>query len=179
VNLRPTDRPFDPGRGNHFGLAFVRLPVAEPDPAARVRAVKTAMDRVKASGEGVVVAAALSLVGQTPVQAEQWWLDLFAGRATAVVTNIAGPPEEVALAGVPLRGFTAWVPSTGPVGVGLSICSYAGELQVGVAVDEALVPDADALLTALADEVAELRQPAVTAVRTSGGGPSARPAGGR
>jgi diacylglycerol O-acyltransferase len=97
-------------------------------------------------------------VGQTPVQVEQWWLDLFAGRATAVVTNIAGPREPVALAGVPLRGFTAWVPSTGPIGVGLSICSYAGDLLVGVAVDEALVPDSDQLLTALAEEVATFRE---------------------
>jgi diacylglycerol O-acyltransferase / wax synthase len=158
VNLRPPGQPFDPRRGNQFGLAFVRLPVAEPDPAARLEAVKTAMDRVKASGEGVVVSGALAVMGQTPVQVEQWWLDLFAGRATAVVTNIAGPREPVALAGAPLRGFTAWVPSTGPIGVGLSICSYAGDLQVGVAVDEALVPDSDALLTALAAEVAEFRQ---------------------
>jgi diacylglycerol O-acyltransferase len=62
----------------------------------------------------------------------------------------------VALAGVPLRGFTAWVPSTGPIGVGLSICSYAGDLLVGVAVDEALVHDSEVLLTALAEEVSEL-----------------------
>jgi diacylglycerol O-acyltransferase / wax synthase len=158
VNLRPPDQPLDPRRGNQFGLAFVRLPVGEPDPAARLRAVKTAMDQVKATGEGVVVSGALAVVGQTPVQVEQWWLDLFAGRATAVVTNIAGPREQVALAGVPLRGFTAWVPSTGPIGVGLSICSYAGDLLVGVAVDEALVPDSDQLLTALAEEVATFRE---------------------
>jgi diacylglycerol O-acyltransferase len=62
----------------------------------------------------------------------------------------------VALAGVPLRGFTAWVPSTGPIGIGLSICSYAGDLPVGIAVDEVLVPDSDRLLTALADAVATL-----------------------
>lgn len=74
------------------------------------------------------------------------------------ITNIAGPREPVALAGVPLRGFTAWVPSTGQVGVGLSICSCAGDLQVGVDVDEALVPDGAALLTALADAFVEFRQ---------------------
>ena len=39
------------------------------------------------------------------------------------VTNIAGPRDPVALAGVPLAGFTAWVPSTGPVRIGLAICS--------------------------------------------------------
>ena len=158
VNLRPPDQPLDPRRGNQFGLAFVGLPVGEPDPAARLQAVKTAMDRVKATGEGVVVSGALSVMGLTPVQVEQRWLDLFAGRATAVVTNIAGPPEPVALAGVPLRGFTAWVPCTGPIGVGLSICSYAGDLQVGVAVDEALVPDSEQLLTALAEEVGISRE---------------------
>lgn len=158
VNLRPMDRPMDPGRGNQFGLAFVPLPVAEPDPAARLAAVRSAMDRVKATGEGVVTAGALAVFGHTPVAVEQWSLDLFAGRATAVVTNIAGPRTRVSLAGAPLRGFTAWVPCTGPVGVGLSICSYAGELLLGVSVDEALVPDSEALLRGLGDEVAALRE---------------------
>jgi hypothetical protein len=50
------------------------------------------------------------------------------------------------------------VPCTGPIGVGLSICSYAGQLTIGVAVDTALVPDADELLRALSDEVAALRE---------------------
>jgi WS/DGAT/MGAT family acyltransferase len=158
VNLRPLDRPMDAGRGNQFGLAFVPLPVAEPDPDARLAAVRSAMDTVKATGEGVVTAGALSVFGHTPVAVEQWGLDLFAGRATAVVTNIAGPRSEVSLVGVPLRGFTAWVPSTGPVGVGLSICSYAGKLLLGVSVDEALVPDSELLLQALGDEVAALRE---------------------
>jgi 16S rRNA G966 N2-methylase RsmD len=102
----------------------VRLPVGEPDPAARLQAVKTAMDRVRATGEGVVVSGALAVVEQTPVQVEQRWLDLFAGRA----------------------------------GVGLSVCSRAGERQIGVAVDGALVPDGDRLLTALAQEVATFRE---------------------
>ena len=145
-------------RGNQFGLAFVPLPVSEADVSRRLAAVHAAMDTVKATGEGVVTSGALAVLGHTPAVLEQKWLDLFAGRATAVVTNIAGPREEVSLAGVPLRGFTAWVPSTGPVGLGLSICSYAGQLMLGVAVDEALVPDSEMLLAALDDEMAELRQ---------------------
>jgi len=158
INLRPLDQPMDPLRGNQFGLAFVSLPVSEPDASARLSRVHAAMNRVKATGEGVVTSGALSVMGRLPTGVEQRGLDLFAGRATAVVTNIAGPREEVSLTGVPLRGFTAWVPSTGPVGVGLSICSYAGQLLLGVAVDEALVPDSELLLAALGDEVADLRQ---------------------
>jgi WS/DGAT/MGAT family acyltransferase len=159
VNLRPLDQPFDPRVGNQFGLAFVRLPVDQPDPTARLLVVKAAMDRVKSTGEGVVVSGALSFLGHTPVQVEQRWLDLFAGRATAVVTNIAGPREPVTLAGVPLSGFTAWVPSTGPVGIGLSICSYAGELLLGVAVDEALLPEPEQLLGSFSEEVIAFRKP--------------------
>jgi diacylglycerol O-acyltransferase len=158
VNLRPLDEPMDPLRGNQFGLAFVPLPVAEPDGARRLTAVHAAMGRVKATGEGVVTSGALAVMGHAPTAVEQKFLDLFAGRATAVITNIAGPREQVSLTGVPLSGFTAWVPSTGPVGVGLSICSYAGQLLLGVAVDEALVPDSEVLLEALRDEVAALRE---------------------
>jgi len=158
INLRPLDEPMNPLRGNQFGLAFVRLPVSEPDADRRLAAVHAAMETVKKTGEGVVTSGALAVMGHLPTAVEQRWLDVFAGRATAVVTNIAGPREEVSLAGVTLRGFTAWVPSTGPVGVGLSICSYAGQLLLGVNVDEALVPDSDLLLAALHDEVADLRQ---------------------
>jgi hypothetical protein len=111
------------------------------------------MTEVKSSGEAVVVYGALAVMGQSPTQVEQAWLDLFAGRASAVITNIAGPGATVTLAGVPLAGFTAWVPSTGPIGVGLSVCSYAGRLTLGVAVDSALVPDSDALLHALTTEL--------------------------
>lgn len=160
INLRPLDEPMDPLRGNQFGLAFVTLPVAEPDAARRLAKVHGAMQRVKTTGEGVFTSGALSVMGRLPTAVEKQALNLFTGRATAVITNIAGPREEVSLAGVPLRGFTAWVPSTGPVGVGLSICSYAGQLLLGVNVDEALVPDSELLLAALGDEVADLRQSA-------------------
>jgi WS/DGAT/MGAT family acyltransferase len=158
INLRPGDRPFDARRGNQFGLAFVPLPVDEPDPVERLRRVKVAMDEAKSSGEGRTVQRALAVLGHVPTGAEQRALDLFAGRASAVVTNITGPREQVCLAGVPLAGFLAWVPCTGPIGVGLSICSYAGQLTLGVSVDTALVPDAEELLRALSDEVSALRQ---------------------
>jgi WS/DGAT/MGAT family acyltransferase len=158
INLRPGDRPFDARRGNQFGLAFVPLPVDEPKPVERLRRVKAAMDEAKKSGEGRTVQRALAVMGHLPTPAEQRFIDGFAGRASAVVTNITGPREQVSLAGVPIAGFLAWVPCTGPIGVGLSICSYAGRLTLGVAVDTALVPEADDLLAALSDEVSDLRQ---------------------
>lgn len=52
VNLRPKDRPLDPGSGNEFGFALVRLPVEETSVLTRLAAVKAAMGQVKAAGEG-------------------------------------------------------------------------------------------------------------------------------
>jgi hypothetical protein len=40
---------------------------------------------------------------------------------------------------------------------GLSVSSYTGDLLVGVAVDEALVPDSEELLIALGKEASECR----------------------
>lgn len=149
VNLRPADAPFDAERGNEFGLAFVRLPVGEPDRRARLAAVQADMARVKGSSEAVVVQSAISAMGQAPTAVEKAWLELFSGRASAVITNVAGPREPVLLAGVPMAGFTAWVPATGPIGLGFSVCSSAGSVVLGLAVDEAVVPDSGRLLAAL------------------------------
>ena len=50
-----------------------------------------------------------------------------------------------------------WVPVTGPVGLGFSICSYAGQLSVALTSDTYLLPDRDRLLALLDDEVRALR----------------------
>jgi hypothetical protein len=45
-----------------------------------------------------------------------------------------------------------WVPQAGPLGLGVSILSYAGQIRVGVLSDEGLVPNPEALLAAFRDE---------------------------
>ena len=156
-NLRPLDEPLPRRLGNRFGLVFVELPVDVAGCRARVAAVNERMATIKASNEGLVVYGGFSLVsGRTPVQVAQAWLELFARKASAVITNIAGPRETLSLAGASLTGFMLWVPTSGSIGVGLSIVSYAGRLTLGVAVDPGVVPDADQLLQALRAEMAEM-----------------------
>ena len=48
---------------------------------------------------------------------------------------------------------------TGPLGLGLSIVSYAGQLSVGLVGDAHLVPDHDRLLALIDEEVGALRTP--------------------
>ncbi len=160
VNLRAADAPLPAGLGNEFGLVFVPLPTAESDPARRHARIKAQMDRIKRSREGVFIYTMLELMGQIPTGLQHAWVDAFAGKATAIVTNISGPRHRVQLAGTPVAGMMFWVPVTGLVGLGFSICSYAGQLSVGLASDTHLLPDRDRLLALLDDEVRALRAPA-------------------
>jgi len=61
-----------------------------------------------------------------------------------------------------------WVPVTGPLGLGLSIVSYAGQLSVGLASDAHLVPDHDRLLALLDDEVGALHTSAPSSLPEPG-----------
>ncbi len=50
-----------------------------------------------------------------------------------------------------------WVPQRANIGVGISILSYAGKVQVGIIADSELVPDAGDLVTAFEKEFEALR----------------------
>ena len=162
VNLRPAGASLPAGLGNEFGLVFVRLPTGETDQGRRRARVKAQMDQVKSSREGVFVYTMLQWMGQLPAAVQNAWVDAFAGKATAIVTNVTGPRHRVQLAGTPVAGMMGWVPVTGPLGLGLSIVSYAGQLSVGLASDAHLLPDQDRLLALLDDEVGALHTTAAS-----------------
>ena len=162
VDLRPAGAPLPAGLGNQFGLVFVRLPTGETDQGRRRARVKAQMDQVKSSREGVFVYTMLQWMGQLPAAVQNAWVDAFAGKATAIVTNVSGPRHRVQIAGTPVAGMMGWVPVTGPLGLGLSIVSYAGQLSVGLASDTHLVPDHDRLLALLDEEIGALHTPAAS-----------------
>ena len=162
VSLRPAGAPLPAGLGNEFGLVFVRLPTGETDQGRRRARVKTQMDQIKSSREAVFVYTMLQRMGQLPAAAQNAWVDAFAGKATAIITNVAGPLHRVQIAGTPVAGMMGWVPVTGPLGLGLSIVSYAGQLSVGLASDAHLLPDHDRLLALLEEEVGALHTPAAS-----------------
>ena len=72
------------------------------------------------------------------------------------MTNVPGPRTTVTLAGVPLRGTIGWVPTSGEIGLGVAIFSYAGEVTIGLVADRGLVPDVRSLLADIADELEQV-----------------------
>ncbi len=156
-NLRPLDEPLAPELGNQIGLVFVNLPVGIGDSRTRLDHIRRRMARIKASPEGEIVRAGMAMIGAIPQRAmAKAWMDLFTRKSTAVITNIAGPSARLSLTGVPIESFMLWVPTSGQVGVGLSIVTYAGSLRLGVQVDTAVVTDVDRFVKLLEDELGQI-----------------------
>ena len=156
VDLRPRHEPVPTSLGNRFGLVFIKLPVAEPDPVARVRAVRDRMGAVKGRAQAASTFAILAVVGALPSWAHRLAVRILGAKSTAIVTNVPGPTEPVFLAGARLTRLVFWVPQAGSVGLGVSILSYAGRVSVGVAADRNVIPDPTLITAAVETELHDL-----------------------
>ena len=162
-NLRPLDQPMARSLGNKFGLVYPTLPVKPMDRRERVGRVHEVMQRIKLAKQANVVFAWVSSVGRTPAQVENLLIDRYAGMSSVIITNVPGPRQRISIAGTPVAGLLFWVPTSGPVGVGMSLISYAGELTVGIMVDSRLVPDLERLRQLVDEELDEFRTAAADA----------------
>ncbi len=151
VNLRPPSEAHL--LGNRFGLVFLGLPLGIEDTLNRLFEVRRRMRAIKDSPEAAAIFEVLWAVGVAPRAVFDLALAIFASKATAVVTNVAGPREPISLAGSPLRQAMFWVPAAGHLGVGVSLLSYAGKVWLGIQTDAGLVPDPERILQGFEDEV--------------------------
>ncbi len=157
-NLRPLDKPVPRELGNKFGLVFLPLPVGTSGSYRRLVEVHRRMQELKDSRDGAVSYGLLSATGLTPEPVERRVIDLFTAKGTAVMTNVPGPREPVYMAGTAVRSALVWAPTSGHIGMSVSIFSYCGEVTVGLMVDAGLVPDPGQIVTQLEREVAALAQ---------------------
>ncbi len=157
-NLRPLDQPVPRELGNKFGLVFLPLPVGTSGAYRRLMKVHRRMEEIKSGREGPVSYGILSLTGLTPEPVERRIVDIFSAKGTAVMTNVPGPAEPVYLAGTPVRTVLVWAPTSGHIGMSLSIFSYRHEVTVGLMVDAALVPDPEQIVAGLEQELERLGQ---------------------
>jgi diacylglycerol O-acyltransferase len=153
-NLRALDEPMPRSLGNRFGLVYPNIPVTEMEPDERIGLVHAEMQRIKLAKQAHVVFAWVSSVGLYPAPIENLLIDRYAGMSSVIVTNVPGPRHRISVAGAEMTGLLFWVPTSGPVGVGLSLISYAGELTIGIMVDASLVPDVEDLRRYLDEELA-------------------------
>ncbi|MGZ4251087.1 MAG: wax ester/triacylglycerol synthase family O-acyltransferase [Solirubrobacteraceae bacterium] len=155
-NLRPLDQPVPRKLGNKFGLVFLPLPVGVSGSYRRLVEVHKRMTELKGARDGAVSYELLSVFGLTPEPVERRIIDVFSAKGTAVMTNVPGPKKPVFLAGTPVRTVLFWAPTSGHIGMSVSIFSYRGEVTVGLMVDATLIPDPDRIVAQLEEEVRAL-----------------------
>lgn len=153
-NLRPYQEEIR--LGNEFAVIFLSLPLDIIDPVARLKAVRTRMERVKASPEAVANRLLIKLVGRFPRWLEQGIMRLYGTKATAVLTNVPGPEEKLYLAGALIERGLGWVPQVTGIGIGFCVLSYAGSITVGVTTDSSVVAEPAELVAGFEAELAEL-----------------------
>lgn len=156
VNLRPLDEMTE--LGNRFGLVFLALPVGIADPLERLGELRRRMQGLKRSAEPLVVYSILRALGRSPMALQLAVVKLLAAKTTAVLTSVPGPQQPLYLAGEEIKDVFFWVPQAGRVGLGLSICSYAGRVRLGIATDAGLVPEPERIVEGFHAEFEELRR---------------------
>ncbi|MES1245563.1 MAG: wax ester/triacylglycerol synthase family O-acyltransferase [Acidobacteriota bacterium] len=156
VNLRTMERMNQ--LGNQFGLIFLSLPVGIADPVKRLEELSRRARSLKRSLEPIVVFRILDALGIVPRGIQKLVVRIFATKATAVMTNVPGPRQTLYLAGRPIEDIFFWVPQAGRVGIGISICSYAGGVRMGVGTDAGLVPDPENIVSGFHEEFEAMRR---------------------
>jgi WS/DGAT/MGAT family acyltransferase len=144
------------GLGNKFGLVFLKLPVGVAEPLLRLVDVRQRMDELKQSAESPVTLGVLTFMGLSADAVKEMIVRVLEPKATAVMTNVPGPPIPLYLAGQEIKEIMFWVPQAGRLGLGVSILSYAGKIFVGVATDAGLVPDPGRIIDGFHQDFADL-----------------------
>ncbi|MGZ5238803.1 MAG: wax ester/triacylglycerol synthase family O-acyltransferase [Caldimonas sp.] len=154
VNLRPLDSAWE--LGNRFGLAPVVLPIGIENAIECVYAVRQRMSQMKGSYQPLLAYALLAVSGLLTKPLQDALSDVFLKKTTAVMTNVPGPTEPIVFCGSTLRQSIFWVPSSGDVGVGVSIISYAGGVQFGLITDSRRCPDPQNIIDRFTPEFEKL-----------------------
>ena len=154
VNLRPLEHAKQ--LGNHFGLVFFDLPVGEANPMRQLERIAASMRVLRKSRQAVATFGALAAVGMAPPAVQQFALEMFSRKASAVATNVPGPQMPLYLGGSRIRDLMFWVPQTGSIGLGVSILSYDGRVHFGLMSDARLMPDPGGVIRRFAPEFEKL-----------------------
>jgi WS/DGAT/MGAT family acyltransferase len=154
VNLRPLEKAYR--LGNQFGLVFLDLPLGIENPVERLYAVRANMNALKDSYQPILALGLLAAMGAGPKVLQEQLLQALARNGSAVMTNVPGPQQRLYFAGAAIERFLFWVPQSGDIGMGVSILSYAGEVQFGLITDGGLCPDPERIIERFGPEFEKL-----------------------
>jgi WS/DGAT/MGAT family acyltransferase len=160
VSVRVVDEQL--ALGNRVSAMIFPIPVGEPDPVARLAAVRATTAGLKERKQAV---GASTLVELTQYAAPTL-LGLAARAAhhqrffNVVSTNVPGPQVPLYCMGARMVEAYPMVPLSRNLGLGIAILSYCGALHLGLLADGDTFGDLDVLASGIEDAFAELRKAA-------------------
>jgi diacylglycerol O-acyltransferase / wax synthase len=146
--------------GNALSGYLCELPVGEPDPLVRLRAVRAEMDRNKTAGPGRGPGALALLADRLPPAVHRV-AGPFAGRGApllfdTVVTNVPLPNLKLHLAGAELTELYPIVPLAHGHALGVAVSTYRGTAHLTLHADQQALPDLGRLAAAVPVALATL-----------------------
>lgn len=144
--------------GNRVSAMFVPVPVAEPDPVRRLRAIQASTAILKEKEAPVAANVLLNLADYGAPT-----LLGLAARAVhnqplfnLICTNVPGPQTPLYCMGARMLEAYPMVPLTRNTNLGIAILSYCGQLHLGLYVDRDQWPDLEVLEAGIDDSFSEL-----------------------
>lgn len=145
--------------GNQIAMWLLDLPIAEPNPAERVRIIQRATKKLKESDQALGASTIVEVSTGAPAN-----LVALAGRLIGrarpfnmTVTNVPGPQFPMYMAGSPMVATYPLVPLWQNQGVGVAMFSADGVVGIGINMDRDVIEDPSRLSKDLWASFEELR----------------------
>src|SRR5439155_21698660 len=101
---------------------------------------------LKGAYQPVIALGIRGAMGAGPTIRQERHLAMLAKNATAGLTNVPGPQQPLYFAAARIDRLMFWVPQSGDIGMGVSIMTYAGNVQFGLITDRSLCPDPEPVI---------------------------------
>jgi WS/DGAT/MGAT family acyltransferase len=144
--------------GNRVVMLVVRLPVGQPDPLLRLKAVHRTMNDAKGSAQISAGEAYLRMSSFLPPQvvAAVSRAQAYFRSFNLLVTNVPGPQFPLYLRGRRLLELFPQAPLAANQALSVAALSYDGRIGFGLLADHSLLPDIEVLRQGLEDSMDEL-----------------------
>jgi diacylglycerol O-acyltransferase len=135
--------------GNHDSYFFVDLPVGEPDPVRRLRAISRETSERKRDHDA-------ELLARLPLQRSVSRWALSPRVFTFNVSNVPGPVGPLSLLGAPVRELYSLAEIAEHHALRISVISASGTMFFGLCADREVVDDLDVLARGVSQSLEEL-----------------------
>jgi diacylglycerol O-acyltransferase / wax synthase len=141
--------------GNQFVPARFAVPVGVDDPIKAMNEIRGLVEHTRAEPALSLTEDVASVLNRLPTSASTGVFGAMLKGVDFITTNVPGAPMPVFLSGSQLVEHYAFGPMTGSA-ANIALLSYAGRCHIGVNVDPAAIPDADAFVACLQDSFDEV-----------------------